>query len=511
MVVKKPAKNGLAKGKQNPAAAVSNVPRASGSPTLAIGVHNQSVTSGLINSREVDASLVGREKYTTFSNMFNVSIICTGIRYFLHLCGKAAWRAEPSDPDNPESVRLAELVEDMMHDMVTPWHRVVRHCAMFRYYGFDIEEWIIKRRKDGVIGYKDIQKRAQSSIERWDVEDDGTVRGVVQRSPQTFKEIYIPRDRVIYLKDDALSDSPEGLGLFRHLVEPVKRLNKYLQLEGWGYENDLRGIPIVRAPLQALAEAVKAGTITQSQSNELTAPLDDFIDLHARNPNLGMKLDSQTWQTADEAARPSGMMQFDVQLLDGGTYSLEEIASAINRLNQDIARMLGIEHMLLGFDGVGSLALAKDKSDNFAQTVDATLREIRETFQNDFLGPIWELNGWDEELKPKLQTEQLTNRDITRIGEALSAMSRIGIVLSREDRAVTEYLELIGLSPLPNMSEVDPDLADGTNIERGLEQSADAKAQVEASEKQAEAQAQQAKQAASQPNAPPQTNAPPPK
>lgn len=474
--------------KQDPTAAVTDVPKTASTPMLAVGVHGQNIVQGVIQTNELDASLIGREKYITFSNMFNISIITTGVRYFLHLCGKARWRAEPAD-ESPEAIKRAEFVEDVMHDMETPWHTIVKHCAMFRNYGFDIEEWTAKIRKDGLIGYKDIQKRAQSTIERFDVETDGTVLGVVQRNPQTFEEIYIPRSRIIYLRDDALSDSPEGLGLFRHLVEPVKRLNKYLQLEGWGYENDLRGIPIVKAPLMALAEAVNAGTITQEQSDALQQPLKDFIDLHGRNPEMGLLIDSQTWQTADEAARPSGMPQFDLSLLDGGTYSLEEIASAINRLNQDIARMLGIEHMLLGFDGVGSLALAKDKSDNFAQTVDATLREIRETFQRDFLGPLWELNGWSDETKPKLQSEQVTNRDITRIGQALNAMSSIGIVLSREDRAITEYLDLIGLSPLPNMADVDPELAEGMNIERGLQVSAGEKAAAEAAKVSAEAAA----------------------
>lgn len=468
----------VTKAAQEPLAAVRDIPKTSQTPTLAVGVHGQTIVGGFIQTDEKDASLIGRQRYVTFSNMFNVSIVSTGVRYFLNLVAKAAWRAEPSDPENPESVRLAELVEDIMHDMPTPWHRIVKSAAMFRYYGFALLEWIAKLRDDGVMGMADIQRRPQATIEQWDVENDGTVRGAVQRSPQTFEEIYLPRSRLIHMVDDALSDSPEGLGLFRHLAEPVKRIRKYLQLEGWGYENDLRGIPIVRAPLMALAIAVKNGDIDQADADALKKPLEDFIDVHARNPEIGMMIDSQTWQSSDEANRPSGMPQFDASLLDGGNYSLEEVAAAIQRTNMEMARLLGIEHMLLGADGVGSLALAKDKSDNFALTVDSTLREIRETFQRDFLGPIWELNGWPEELKPKLQTEQITNRDINRISEALVALAEIGVVLSRQDKATNEYLALIGLSPLPALEEVDPDMAAARKVEAGLEQSADSKAQA---------------------------------
>lgn len=464
---------------QDPIAAV-DIPVSTAPPTVSVGVHGQSITQGHVNTNELDAALIGQQKYITYSNMLaNAAIVATGVRYFLNLVGKAKWRAEPAD-DSAEARRLATKVEKMMHGMRTPWHRVVRGAAMFRYYGSAIQEWTVKLDTDGTVVYADIMRRPQATIERWNVEDDGNVTGVVQRSPQTFKEIHIPRSRVLYMVDDALSDSPEGLGLFRHLVEPVKRLRKYLQLEGWGYENDLRGVPIVKAPLMALARAVTKGDITQAQSDAITAPLEELIDVHARNPEMGLMIDSQTWQTADEAHRPSGMPQFDVTLLDGGNYSLEEVATAVVRINLEIARLLGIEHLMLGADGSGSLALSKDKSDNFALTVDSTLREIRETFQRDFLTPIWELNGWAEELKPRLQTEQITNRDINRIADALTALAKAGIVLSREDETVNEFLELIGLSPLPAMTTVDPDLALAQRIDGGIVQSADSKAAAEA-------------------------------
>lgn len=450
-------------------------------PTVTQGVHGTIITGGFIQSDEKDATLRGQRKYKEFSDLLaNVNVMATGVRFFLNLISKAKWRVVPPKDSGEAGEQIASTIDDMMHDMETPWHRIVRRMAMFKFYGFAVGEWTAKLREDGNIGYADIGTRPQRTIEQWDVEDDGKVRGFIQRSPQTFAEIYLSRDRTIYMVDDSLDDSPEGMGLFRHLVENGRRLRRYLQLEGFGYENDLRGIPIARAPLMELAKAVTAKEITQEQADDLTKPLEEFIDAHAKNPQLGMMLDSVTWQSQGEDQKPTGTPQWSLELLDGGTYSLEEIAAAIIRINLEIARLLGIEHLLLGADGTGSLALAKDKSDNFALCVDSAMREIRETFNRDFLKPLFILNGWDMALMPKFETEQITNRDITRIGEALTSLSDAGIVLSRQDDLVTEFLELIGFSPLLPLEEVDPDMAAANRVSSGLEQTADSKAASEA-------------------------------
>ena len=52
----------------------------------------------------------------------------------------------------------------------------------------------------------------------------GTVEGIWQRSPQTQEYYYIPRAKTFYLVDDTLNDSPEGMGLFRMMVQASERL-----------------------------------------------------------------------------------------------------------------------------------------------------------------------------------------------------------------------------------------------------------------------------------------------
>lgn len=420
--------------------------RAKVSPTETIGAPGTAIFGGFVDENEKDGSLVGTERYRTFSELLaNVSIVAAGTRYFLNLVAKSGWKFEAAD--HPDGQRFAELAEEyLLDDPRTPWHRIVRRAAMYRFYGFSVQEWTAQRRPDGGISMKDIAPRAQFTIDRWDIDDEGFVRGVVQRSPQTSADLYLPRQKLVYLVDDTLSDSPMGLGLFRHLVDPARRLQRYEQLEGWGFETDLRGTPIGFGPYEELREAQASGDLTLAQRAQIEAPMRDFIENHVRNPKLGLLLDSMTYTTTDEAQRPSNQRKWDIDLLKATAGTQKEVAEAIERLNLEMARVLGVEGMLLGGAKVGSLALSRDKTHNFFLIVDGTLAELAASFKPDLLERLWELNGWPPEAMPTMKPEVVRFKDIEQITESLRDMALAGAVLAPDDPAIGEVRDLLGLS-----------------------------------------------------------------
>lgn len=425
-------------------------------PTKTLGSGGTAVFGGMVQESEKNFKLQGRERHVTFSELLaNVSIIAAGTRYFLNLVSKAGWKAEPAD-DSPRAQELAEMVEKLLFEgMTTPWHRVVRRAAMYRFHGFSIQEWTATRRDDGVVGFLDVEARPQITIERWDLDATGTVHGVTQRQVQNQQEIYIPRAKMMYMVDDSLSDSPEGLGLFRHMVSPAYRLCRFEQLEAFGFETDLRGIPLGRAPLAAIREAVASGKISEAQARDAVDSLKTFIQQHIKNPGLGLYLDSITYRNQDEAASPSTVRQWDLELLKGDSNSSEQaVGEAIMRLNTEMARVLGVEGLLLGGSGSSgnALALGRDKSHNFALIVDSTLQELAETARADLLGPLWLMNGWEEDLMPKLKTEATRYRDVEQITAALRDMATAGATLGPDDPVVGEVRDLMGLSRPPEVS-----------------------------------------------------------
>jgi hypothetical protein len=445
--------------KAEPLGGATGVDRTNPGPFSVVGAPGTAIYGGQLVSKERESRLQGRQKYITFSNMLaNTAIVAAGARYFTDLLAKAEWTVDPAD-DSEAAEKQAELVEEIMRDMTTPWHRVIKRLGMFTMYGFAVAEWTAKRREDGVIGLLDIEPRSQKTIEKWELDESGTVTGIIQTDPQNGKEIYLPRGKCIYVVDDTLDDSPEGLGLFRHLVKIADRLETYELLEGWGFQTDLRGVPVARGPFTDLEIMVKAGTLSRAQADALKAPMLDFIENHNRNPELGMLLDSRTYQTTDEKNSPSPVKQWDVELLTGDPNGMEEVAAAIERLNREMARILGVEQLLLGSDSAGSHALSRDKTQAFGLKVDSALKEIKEVMERDLLKTLWALNGWDDELMPSFKIEKIQYRDIEQVTGALEQMARAGATMDLNDPAVNEIRAILGLSDAPEQEEIDMDLA----------------------------------------------------
>lgn len=433
----------------------SGTEEGSGSPFESLGAPGTAIYGGYIVSNEKDQKLKGAKRYETYSEILaNVSIVSAGVRFFTDMVAKAAWSVEPAD-ESAEAQRLADLVDQIINDCATPWHRIVKRASMYCFWGFGVQEWTAKRREDGVVGFLDIEPRAQKTIERWDLDVSGAVLGVVQRRVQDQAEVYLPREKIVYMVDDTFNDSPEGLGLFRHIVKAARRLERYELLEAWGFETDLRGVPIGRGPFSEIEKMVAAGRLSREQANGLKQPMLDFVSGHNKNPELAMLLDSKTYQTTDEKSVPSTVRQWDIDLLQGSPTSAAEVAAAIERTNREIARVLGVENLLLGGDGKGSLALSRDKTQSFGLLVDSCLKEMKETFEGDLLGPLWQLNGWDESLMPSFKIEKIQYRDPDQLAEALEKLARAGAPLAPDDPAINEIRGQLGLS-----EQVEPDLLD---------------------------------------------------
>jgi hypothetical protein len=415
-----------------------------------IGVSGTPTYSGFIQEQEKNPKVSGSAKYITYSDMSaNVSIIASGMRYFLNMTAKPRWFVEPSDESN-EAIEIAQSVEAIINDMDTPWRRVVRRAAMYRFYGFSTQEWTAKKRADGTIGFKDISPRAQATINRWDISKSGEVYGCWQESPWDYKDIYLPRHKLVYLVDDSLNDSPEGLGLLRHVVELAESLQRFEELEAIGFETDLRGVVHARAPFSDLAEKVASGEITESEMNSILNPLKDFIQNHIRGKKTGIILDSSVYNSSDEAGRPSSANKWEVDLMSSGITSQDAIYTAIQRKTAEIARVLGVEGLLLGGEN-GSNALSRDKSQNFHLIIDSTIKEITDTFNKDILDPLMDLNGWDKELTPKFKTEAIQFRGIDEIARALKDIEATS--LDPEDEAHGVMFDQLGLPRLDSTKE----------------------------------------------------------
>lgn len=423
------------------------------SPNRPIGGMGTVIYGGGIAEEEADPSLVGVTRYKTFHNlMLNTSIVAAGVRYYLNLVAKPTWKVEPTERDDvspSDAEAAAELIESCMYDMTTPWSRIIRKAALYRMHGFSIQEWTAKRREDGQIGILDVEARPQHTIELWNVDASGTLQSVSQRIPQTNALVELPRGKIVYAVDDSLTDSPAGGGLLRHIIKPAKALSVYEQLEGYGFEGDLRGTPIGRAPFAHLAQLVADGSMEEGEKEKLLEPIRTFLRQHYKTPQRSILMDSAVYRDNGESQAPAPTPMFDIDLLQSSSSTQSEIASTIERLNREIARILGVEGLLLG-NGQGSQALSRDKSHSFGLTVESALGELTEVFENDYAKTILRLNGLDEKLCPTFKTDAIQYRDIEQVTAALVDLSTAGAPLLPGDPAIDEVRTLAGLSRVPD-------------------------------------------------------------
>ena len=423
-------------------------------PTKEMGTSGTAIFGGYVSRLEKSSKWAGMQRYVTATDIaVNTSIVAAGLHHFLNLIAHPEWSVVPVDEDDKKAVEMADFVEEVIDDVVTPWARIVRRAGMYRFHGFGVQEWTAVKREDGKIGFKDIEPRPQFTIEQWEIDDTGNIVGCYQRSPQTGQLLPLPRGKLVYLVDDTITDSPEGLGIFRHLAEPYERLKRYYELETRGYERDLRGTPIGRAPLSKFRQDLKEGKITEAEYRAMVAHMDDFVQTQVKGSQTGLVLDSQPYESpSSDGFKIAGLPQFNLELLQGGVTGLGELDQAINRIQREMARIIGVEHLMMGDQG-GNRAMSEDKSRNLYLIANSVLMNIAEAFEADLLGPLWDLNGFDEDLKPKLQTEDVAFKDAMEVAQTLSQMASAGAPMAPDDEAINDVRDLLGINRAPEPSD----------------------------------------------------------
>lgn len=389
------------------------------------------------------------EEYLTM--IHNTPIIAAGMRYFSDLLAGAAWQFVAADRDGNNE--FANRLEGMLTEgMATEWPHVIARIGLARFFGFSVQEWIMGRTNEGAYTMADIEIRPGQSLPEWEVllgpvakmPKTGRVLGVYQEST-SFQRVFLPRSKLVYFVDDLYSGSPTGTGLLRQMVEAARRLERYEQLEGWGFELDLRGVPIVRLPRMEMRERVQKGMLKKEQVDAVEEELKDFQRNHIRGPELGLLLDSQTYRGTDDAGVVSNQRMWDLELLTGDAVSYTENAAAIERLNREMARIMGVEQMMLGDKG-GSWALAKDKTHAFTLQVNAVLQSIKQVVDRDLVDKIWQWNGWPADVRPRVVVSTVQDENVVEKAQVLRDLAVAGRPVGLDDPAYDEFRDLMGLS-----------------------------------------------------------------
>ena len=423
------------------------------------GTDGVSAYGGYVYSGEANTDLIGRKKWITLSNALNKAIVATGVRYFTNLLSGTEWNAEPNADGGKGAKRGADLVTKGLLDapLAKPWPQIVRKQALYRMLGNAIHATAMRRRaSDGIVVYSAIDHRPQPTIERWVRPDEFSPwDAVVQRSPQSGALIEISLDECWYSVDDTISDSPEGVGLLRHIIDHVRRLEVYEALEGKAYSEDLGGIPIGRAPLAEIEKMVglpgKKPEDVKAAKDQRTQVLRDVLDKRKKTPDQSqwLLLDSDVYANADQTK--TNIAKWGLDLVKSETANLPDINTLITRVRFEIACALGIEWVLLGSGDNGSFALSADKTSMFASTLQTTLSELAYSATHQLARRLVAANGLDPDTcTPKLVAEPISTDAIETCTRSLANLAMAG--LPPNDPARNVIRSRLRLPPEPDFA-----------------------------------------------------------
>lgn len=382
-------------------------------PKGEIGASGLEVNSGRVQD-EFLKKLSGRRKTATFREMQDNDPIVGSVLYGIQmLIREIGWRAEAAD-ETPEAIRWSDFLESCLHDMSMTWPQTLTSVVSFLPYGWAYNEIVYKLRggdvddgkrrsryDDGLVGWRKFPLRAQESLARWEFDDEGGVKAMVQ-SNQGSGEVSIPIEKALLFRTTAARSDPEGRSILRNAYRPWYFKKRIEEIESIGIERDLAGLPVVKVPEQYLmAGATDAQKRTVLSMKELATRI-------KRNAQEGLVFPT--------AVDEFGHDRWAIELLSTGGQRQFDTNTVIGRYNQEIAMTVLADFVLLGHEKVGSYALGATKVELFTVALAAWVDEIAGVF-NDYAVPrLMKFNGVPSALWPTIEHDEIKTVDLGALG-----------------------------------------------------------------------------------------------
>jgi len=361
------------------------------------------------------------------------------------------WRIDPFSDNSQdgditkEDKEVAAFVESCIHDMSESWDSALSQMLSILVFGFSYHEIVYKIREgdnknpqrkskfnDGRIGWRKMPIRAQETLFRWEMDDDGGIQAMVQVDPSAGGIHTIPIEKALLFRTHTQKNNPEGRSLLRNAYRSWYFKRRIEEIEAIGIERDLAGLPVAYVPPEFLSS-----TATAEQASVL-ASIQNIVTSIKRNEQEGIVMPSMY----DD----QGHKVFDLVLLSSGGSRQFDTDKVIQRYDQRIAMSILSDFILLGSDRVGSYALGTSKMDLWSMSVDSIAKSIAEVINQHAIPRLLKLNGMDISRAPYLTYGEVSHVDLNEIAGFVGNLVQTGAIVP--DPKLEEYLrDLAGLPP----------------------------------------------------------------
>lgn len=404
-----------------------------------IGVSGLRVFSGYLDEeflRELKG-WVGRKTYRQMSdNDSTVAAVLSAIGLVIRACD---WNWEPAeDAPADQAEAEAQFAESLFLDMSHSKEDFLSEALTMLVFGWAFHEVVIKVRvgpletdpskrsayTDGRIGIRKLAPRAQETLLNWIMQPDGGISGMVQLPPTGSGSVTIPISRALLFRTTSRKNSPEGISILRGAYESWYYLKSIRPIEATGIERELAGLPVVSIPAKYLTSTDPADMKVLASYKRVARDL-------KFNEQGALVLPSDMWPDVD--GNPSAQPLVKIELVhSGGTRAIDtdKIKEGYKR---DIANSVLAGFILLGEGSKGSYALSKDKTDFFLRACEALINQLVSVINTHLIPRIFDYNGIDRALLPKLKAGKLAATDLGVLGAFIQAIAAAGAPLFPDD------------------------------------------------------------------------------
>ena len=362
---------------------------------------------GEIFDEEYLAKLIGIDRADIYDHMRRsddeIQMLITSM---INPIVRANWHIEPAtskDPDENEAYkRQAEHIEyELFERQVKPFSQLIREIMSMEYHGYSLFEKTHRVVNNDpnfgtYIGYQGINWRSQRTIERFNLNRDGTIKHVIQSAYGDLDSgnIEIPGEFIVVFTLQKLGDNYEGISRLRHIYGNYVRKNVYLKLMPIGIERYAIGTPIGTVP---------AGKENSSEKNIFIEVLKSFTS----HQNSYMVL-------------PKG---WEVDF-SKGDFDAEKVSKAIEMENLGMARSFVAQHLHLGTGGNGgAYALGTDFSDTFLSIIEDDADVAKDGIQKGIIKEFIDFNYGQQKKYPKLKVSGINDKWGKEFADIIKALT----------------------------------------------------------------------------------------
>ena len=410
-------------------------------------------STGLNNfGGQIDEEWLGKLKGINAVNIFrqmrdNDAIIGAFMFAVESLVRQVRFYAQPADK-SPEAIAEAKFLEGCMDDMGHTFSDFLSETLSMLIFGWSYFEIVYKIRRgpdeknpkyrskysDGRVGWRKISIRAQETLQSWDIQEDGGIKGMFQVSPPTYNLVYVPIEKSILFRTQTNKNNPEGRSILRNAFRSWYFKKKLEEIEAIGIERDLSGLPVLEVPPEIMSSAASAA------DKSLRTDLENMVQQIKRDEREGMVIPSEL----DQDGKPTG---YRFRLLNSGGRRAVDVDGAIKRYESRMAMAVMAEFLLLGMDKVGSFALASTKTHLFSVALGSIIDSICQTFNRFSVARLMTLNGVKPEFWPKLAHGDIEAPELKEIANYVTGLTDSGILVPDEALEL-RMREMAGL-PMP--------------------------------------------------------------